>query len=85
MLRVAAGRFGKFSETYQLSKDVNADNMQATYDDGILKVVIPKVIRAPTFQHQSRASPHHHNFQPQQPRYVHPGYYSRSSPFDFFF
>lgn len=39
MLRAAAGRFGKFSETYQLPKDVDVDNMSATYDAGTATVI----------------------------------------------
>ena len=35
--------FGKFRKTYKLPNNVNRDNINATYEDGVLKVVISKV------------------------------------------
>ncbi|MFW5847577.1 MAG: Hsp20/alpha crystallin family protein [bacterium] len=34
--------FGKFKKTYVLPDDINVDNVDASYEDGILKVKIPK-------------------------------------------
>eukprot|EP01114_Cavostelium_apophysatum_P013772 TRINITY_DN3411_c0_g1_i7.p1 TRINITY_DN3411_c0_g1~~TRINITY_DN3411_c0_g1_i7.p1 ORF type:complete len:740 (+),score=249.18 TRINITY_DN3411_c0_g1_i7:190-2409(+) len=45
LLKAGSGRFGKFSETYQLPDDANPDNIQATYERGVLRVIIPKIQR----------------------------------------
>lgn len=34
--------YGKFKKSYKLPDDVNVDNVDASYEDGILKVVVPK-------------------------------------------
>jgi len=47
ILRAAAGRFGKFSETYQLPSHVDTEGINATYERGVLKVEIPKIKQRP--------------------------------------
>lgn len=39
-------RYGKFSRSFVLPRDVNADAISATFEDGVLRVVIPKSERA---------------------------------------
>ncbi len=39
-------RFGSFSRTIALPKTVNGDKAQASYDKGMLKIVIPKAEEA---------------------------------------
>lgn len=39
-------RYGKFSRSFVLPRDVNADGISATFEDGVLRVVIPKSERA---------------------------------------
>jgi len=45
LLKAGAGRFGKFSETYQLPDYVDTDGINAIYEGGILSVNIPKIRR----------------------------------------
>jgi len=52
LLKAAAGRFGKFSESYQLPADADPNDINATYEGGVLRVNIPKVVRQP--QHPQR-------------------------------
>jgi len=43
LLRLGAGRFGQFSETYQIDPDrVKVNEIQASYQGGVLQIVIPK-------------------------------------------
>jgi HSP20 family molecular chaperone IbpA len=43
LLRLGAGRFGQFSETYQIDpKRVNINDIKASYQGGVLQVTIPK-------------------------------------------
>lgn len=39
-------RYGKFSRSFVLPRDVNADGISATFEDGVLRVTIPKSERA---------------------------------------
>ena len=41
LLRMGAGRYGKFAETYQLPPGVDVDNIKATYQGGVLRAIIP--------------------------------------------
>jgi len=43
LLRAGSGRFGRFSEAYQLPDNVDSDKIQASYDKGVLKVIVPKI------------------------------------------
>lgn len=47
LLKAGAGRFGKFSETYQLPDYVDTDRIGANYEGGVLNVTIPKLRRYP--------------------------------------
>lgn len=39
------GRFGKFVKKFEIPNDALVDRMSASYDDGILKVIIPRMVR----------------------------------------
>lgn len=43
VLRSGLGRFGRFSETYQLPSSVDPEKIDATYEKGVLRVIIPKL------------------------------------------
>jgi len=45
--RIARGSFGRFSETFQLPRDVDVSRISATCDEGVLQVQLPKRIRHP--------------------------------------
>jgi len=42
LLLWGAGRFGSFSEVYRLAEDVIVEEVAATYERGVLKVVLPR-------------------------------------------
>jgi len=43
LLRLGAGRFGQFSETYQIDpKRVNVNDINASYQGGVLQITVPK-------------------------------------------
>lgn len=63
-LRSGLGRFGRFSETYQLPSSINVDAIEAVYDKGILKVVLPKFQVRPHFRQQNRFGSPFGNFSP---------------------
>lgn len=52
VLRAGFGRFGRFSETYQLPSSVNVDGIDAMYEKGVLKVILPKFQVRPHFRQQ---------------------------------
>jgi len=54
MLRIGAGRFGRFSETYKLPKNVDTEKIQATYQGGVLRVTIPIKTENPPQSKQNR-------------------------------
>src|SRR5690606_15026177 len=39
-------RYGQFSRSFVLPRDVEQDNIEATFENGVLRVVIPKSERA---------------------------------------
>jgi HSP20 family protein len=39
-------RYGQFSRSFVLPRDVDADGIQASFEDGVLRVVIPKSEKA---------------------------------------
>ena len=45
LLKLAAGRFGKFSESFRLPQNCNEDRVTAKYDAGNLFIVIPKLTK----------------------------------------
>lgn len=45
MKALGRGRFGKFVKKFEIPDDAIVDRMSASYDNGILKVVIPRMIR----------------------------------------
>lgn len=40
--------YGKFQRSFNLPKDIDAENIEAKYDDGVLEIVIPKLVKAET-------------------------------------
>lgn len=42
--RIGSGSFGKFSETFQLPRDVDVSRISASCDDGVLHLRMPKRI-----------------------------------------
>ncbi|KAH3762332.1 Heat shock protein Hsp20 [Pelomyxa schiedti] len=45
LMHIGAGRFGKFSERFSLPEDVDIKGISASYEGGVLKVAIPKIVR----------------------------------------
>jgi HSP20 family protein len=39
--------YGKFSRTFRLTEDVDVENIQATYDQGVLTLILPKAAEVP--------------------------------------
>eukprot|EP00442_Polarella_glacialis_P045748 CAMPEP_0115130142 /NCGR_PEP_ID=MMETSP0227-20121206/52274_1 /TAXON_ID=89957 /ORGANISM="Polarella glacialis, Strain CCMP 1383" /LENGTH=630 /DNA_ID=CAMNT_0002535273 /DNA_START=85 /DNA_END=1978 /DNA_ORIENTATION=+ len=46
-LELGQGEFGRFSETFRMPEDVDVDGIDASYRDGVLRIVLPKLLRAP--------------------------------------
>jgi len=42
-VELGQGEFGRFAEKFRIPDDVNADSIDASYRDGILRVVLPKL------------------------------------------
>nr|WHU05688.1 small heat shock protein sHsp17.6 [Dinophyceae sp.] len=42
---IGHGKFGYFEETFRLPHDVNTSAVQAEYVDGVLRVILPKIIQ----------------------------------------
>jgi len=61
--------FGKFSETFSVPEDADVDSMDAQYNDGVISVFIPKILRAP-FGSGNFAPGRYHG---GHSRYDHPG------------
>lgn len=40
--------YGKFQRSFNLPKDIDAENIEAKYDDGVLEILIPKLVKAET-------------------------------------
>jgi HSP20 family protein len=47
LLQMGAGRFGAFAQTFSLPRNADAPNISASYNSGVLKIVIPKRVPAP--------------------------------------
>lgn len=47
LLRLGAGRFGRFQQQYSLPADVDSANVKATYEAGVFQVTIPRKPRPP--------------------------------------
>jgi HSP20 family molecular chaperone IbpA len=43
LLRIGAGRYGSFSQTFSLPRDADVNNINASYEGGTVKVIIPRV------------------------------------------
>jgi hypothetical protein len=41
LLRMGAGRYGSFSETFEVSPDMDLSGISASYAGGVLRVVVP--------------------------------------------
>ena len=68
LLRLGSGRFGSFSETYNIPRDAVPDKIAASYEDGHLIVTIPRVPPPPQPQLRPQRDffntffpPQHHN------------------------
>jgi len=48
LLKMGYGRFGTFIKTFHLPKDANPDKVQASYNHGVLKVIIHKIYDEPS-------------------------------------
>eukprot|EP00435_Cladocopium_sp_Y103_P041627 s954_g11.t1 len=46
-LELGQGEFGRFAETFRLPKDVDVENIEASYTDGVLRIVLPKIQSQP--------------------------------------
>jgi len=44
LLRLGAGQFGKFSESYRVPQDVDPDQIRASYRRGVLQVILAKKV-----------------------------------------
>jgi len=45
LMHLGAGRYGKFSEKFSLPEDADVRGITASYENNVLKVVIPKIVR----------------------------------------
>jgi len=68
-LELGQGEYGRFAETFQLPSDVDVENIEASYTDGVLRIVLPKVQRpsATAFNPRARGPA------PAPRRPMHPG------------
>lgn len=48
--RLGSGRFGSFKETYRLPGDVDPRKIQATYEDSLIRVLLPKQPSPPRYR-----------------------------------
>mmetsp|Transcript_13106 Transcript_13106/g.37692 ORF Transcript_13106/g.37692 Transcript_13106/m.37692 type:complete len:664 (+) Transcript_13106:62-2053(+) len=46
-MELGQGEFGRFSEIFRIPEDVDTDGIEASYRDGVLRVVLPKVAVPP--------------------------------------
>jgi HSP20 family protein len=59
LLQMGAGRFGSFAQTFSLPRNTDAPNISASYNSGVLKIVIPKRAPAPRpFRAPAAAAPY---------------------------
>lgn len=56
LLRLGSGRFGSFSETYNIPKDAIVEKIAASYEEGQLALTIPRIPRVPVAQHPRRSA-----------------------------
>merc|ERR1712113_371384 len=42
MLRLGHGRYGKFVQVFEMPEDVDEESIDASYEDGVLKVILPR-------------------------------------------
>jgi len=68
LMRMAAGRYGSFSETFEVSPKMDLNSIRASYSGGVLRVVVP-------LKHQFK----HGGFIPQR-RHPHYGYNDLTGP-----
>jgi len=76
LLAAGAERFGSFVETVRLPEDAREEGVEATYEKGVLRVVIPRVAPPPPPlppSHRRRlVPPSHPVYLPQRPMYYPP-------------
>ena len=58
LLRLGSGRFGTFSQVYNLPKGIDTSNISASYEGGVLRVVLPKVLQLRRPARPAFASPY---------------------------
>lgn len=46
-IELGQGEFGRFAEKFRMPDDVNVDSIDASYRDGILRVILPKLTPQP--------------------------------------
>lgn len=46
-IELGQGDFGRFQETFRLPKDVDREGVEASYTDGQLRVVLPRLRQRP--------------------------------------
>eukprot|EP01089_Gocevia_fonbrunei_P018308 TRINITY_DN6153_c1_g1_i1.p1 TRINITY_DN6153_c1_g1~~TRINITY_DN6153_c1_g1_i1.p1 ORF type:complete len:248 (+),score=84.72 TRINITY_DN6153_c1_g1_i1:101-745(+) len=49
LLLYGAGQFGSFSESFKIPKGVNVDDVGASYERGVLKIVLPKFVQRSSY------------------------------------
>jgi HSP20 family molecular chaperone IbpA len=86
LMRMGAGRYGSFSETFEVSPEMDLFNISASYAGGVLRVVVPVQQQQPQRQQRQRkakpayrqAAPRYHQDQPygapQRRRHSQPRY-----------
>lgn len=74
LLRLGAGKFGKFRQAYQIPADANVDGIRATYERGLLVVIIPKIVRRTAYAPQPR--PHQTQRMADPRAYGFPGFFN---------
>ena len=42
-IELGQGEYGRFAETFRLPQDVDVENIEASYKDGVLNIVLPKI------------------------------------------
>eukprot|EP00438_Fugacium_kawagutii_P011307 Skav205062 [mRNA] locus=scaffold142:279572:293790:+ [translate_table: standard] len=71
-LELGQGEFGRFAETFRLPKDVDVENIEASYTDGTLRIVLPKLQKLP-FSNGRPLGGGSPRAVPRKPRAGHPG------------
>merc|ERR1712048_996307 len=68
------GRFGKFSETFRLPSDVDAQRINASFDDGVLRLTLPRRVRQDRQEARPMTARHPFGHQRHAGFWGHPGF-----------